>query len=781
MFMDSLNAVKRWVLSPLRSQPTTYGHITSPDSMELRNLTSVQRESKDIQESSSLSASKRSKIKQVSRMPSTTAERISVHRFTGWRTGVLHFALWSSLVFLINLVATIWGSSSSRPNRGVFYEGDCKHTKRLNSGIHVLINFLSTILLSGSNYCMQVLSAPTRKEIDTVHDSGRGRWLDIGVPGLRNLRYIGRRRLVLWCLLALSSLPLHLFYNSAVYASLSSNSYRVFSVSQSFLDEDLRLPCPDPSNKACDQRWRLLSDRPVVLQILKEKARAGELLRLSPLECIQQYAQIVQFERRNVLLVADDKFFPPAENSTLWKNSHVYSDDRFSAKDVYGPESASDAYAWICGGSSGGNGGGSGSTPCSDRIEDIKKSPDKWKTGFVCGPAPANTSVGRTCKNQGWPVGYCLSESGEPHCKLHFELGIAVAVTVLNLLKALLMFCVAFGVYDEPLLTIGDAVASFLHEHDPSTQNMCLASMSDFKQKKGFRTGPRQWRNETHRWKDVTSRRRRTTTLITFLVALAGVCALLIVGIQSVPTKSSILRLAYGSIDPRTSIAGMPNSTLANAVIANSPQVILSLLYFSYNSLMTAMVMGYEWTSYAHKRKGLRVSARPEGQQRSTYFLQLPYRFGVPLIILSGTIHWMISQSIFLLAIDFYDALGKVDDSYRAGMPYASRDYRTLGFSPAAIVSVIVMASVMVIAIIGMGYIPYSKGIPLAGSNSMAISAACHPMGENEGDENERTTAFEKLQWGVIKTSQDGVGHCGFSSNHVTAPVEGAVYTGAKE
>lgn len=38
----------------------------------------------------------------------------------------------------------------------------------------------------------------------------------------------------------------------------------------------------------------------------------------------------------------------------------------------------------------------------------------------------------------------------------------------------------------------------------------------------------------------------------------------------------------------------MPNEVLANAVVANSPQLILSFLYFSYNSLFTAMLMGYE-------------------------------------------------------------------------------------------------------------------------------------------------------------------------------------------
>lgn len=78
----------------------------------------------------------------------------------------------------------------------------------MNTGIHLAINALSTILLSSSNYCMQCLSAPTRKELDNAHS--KGKWLDIGVMSTRNLRGIATKRVVLWWLLGISSLPLHL-------------------------------------------------------------------------------------------------------------------------------------------------------------------------------------------------------------------------------------------------------------------------------------------------------------------------------------------------------------------------------------------------------------------------------------------------------------------------------------------------------------------------------------------------------------------------------------------
>lgn len=110
--------------------------------------------------------------------------------------------------FFVNLVLTIVFS----PYRGdgALYTGDCEKIRQTNTALHILINILSTILLSSSNYCMHCLSAPTRKEVDAAQASGK--WLDIGILSYRNLRCISRKRVALWALLGLSSIPLHLFY-----------------------------------------------------------------------------------------------------------------------------------------------------------------------------------------------------------------------------------------------------------------------------------------------------------------------------------------------------------------------------------------------------------------------------------------------------------------------------------------------------------------------------------------------------------------------------------------
>jgi hypothetical protein len=102
------------------------------------------------------------------------------------------------------------GSSSDAKGIWTIYQGNDVSIWRLNTALHVLINALSTVLLSASNYTMQVLSSPTRAEVDTAH--ARGSWLDIGILSPRNLRGIAKKRAVLWLILAASSVPLHLLY-----------------------------------------------------------------------------------------------------------------------------------------------------------------------------------------------------------------------------------------------------------------------------------------------------------------------------------------------------------------------------------------------------------------------------------------------------------------------------------------------------------------------------------------------------------------------------------------
>ena len=203
-------------------------------------------------------------------------------------------------------------------------------------------------------------------------------------------------------------------------------------------------------------------------------------------------------------------------------------------------------------------------------------------------------------------------------------------------------------------------------------------------------------------------------------------------------------------------------------LIANSPQVLLSFLFLTYNGLFTCMLMSHEWSGYAHVPKPLRVTT-PAGSQRSTYRLQLPYKYGIPLLVLSGTLHWLVSQSIFLARVEYYKN-GTLDDvaetdSYEDVYSAIS----TLGYSCIAIITVIALGGIVVLIGILHGFRRYKPGMPLAGSCSAAISAACHRPNEDVD------APYKPVMWGAVE-SKDPIGHCCFTSFEVTKPVKGQVY-----
>jgi hypothetical protein len=137
---------------------------------------------------------------------------VNKRRLGGWRVGVAPCAITAFVALLLNVIVTIAiAIKVGMPSGiGTLFHGSCGRVESLNFWIHLAINVLSTALLSGklsraplimnlllticqaSNYCMQCLSAPTRDEINSAH--AQGKWLDIGVPSIRNLTSIARKK-----------------------------------------------------------------------------------------------------------------------------------------------------------------------------------------------------------------------------------------------------------------------------------------------------------------------------------------------------------------------------------------------------------------------------------------------------------------------------------------------------------------------------------------------------------------------------------------------------------
>ena len=124
----------------------------------------------------------------------------------GWRGGVAMNVLLSLVILTAGIVCLIFAVAKVSVSAGesVIYSGSCETASHLNWGLHAVINILTVTLLAGANYVFQVLSSPTRAEVVEAH--GRKKWLDIGIPSVRNFAYISGRRVCLAVIILLAAL-----------------------------------------------------------------------------------------------------------------------------------------------------------------------------------------------------------------------------------------------------------------------------------------------------------------------------------------------------------------------------------------------------------------------------------------------------------------------------------------------------------------------------------------------------------------------------------------------
>lgn len=115
-------------------------------------------------------------------------------------------------------------------------------------------------------------------------------------------------------------------------------------------------------------------------------------------------------------------------------------------------------------------------------------------------------------------------------------------------------------------------------------------------------------------------------------------------------------------------------------LFANSFQVLVSFLYLFYNNILTSQVVADEFIRFLDKdgKKALRVSSPQNSIQRSSYFLSLPWKYAIPQIIAFMLLHWLVSQSIFIVLTSAWNI---VPDKARV----PSTDATRLGFSCAGI------------------------------------------------------------------------------------------------
>lgn len=229
-------------------------------------------------------------------------------------------------------------------------------------------------------------------------------------------------------------------------------------------------------------------------------------------------------------------------------------------------------------------------------------------------------------------------------------------------------------------------------------------------------------------------------------------------------------------------------SVLSLVVVANLPQLAITTAYYFYSGISTTILAAAEYSSYGATQMPLRVSSPVESsEQISEYFLNMPYRYGIPMNLLSIALHWLVSKSLYYVSIIPYGPGGQSGDSngrkfitetdyyssYHSDLAYAS----SLVYSPFFIFVSLLVLGLMVCILLVLSFRRLNSEIPITRSCSAVISAACHPPKHEDCE----SAILGKLKWGETTqpawdldwfdvTIEDGKGHCSFSSWHVENP-----------
>ncbi|KAF3001562.1 hypothetical protein E8E13_009862 [Curvularia kusanoi] len=618
-------------------------------------------------------------------------------QFTGWRMGVLVALIGTTLVCLFNVMVTIYilWQGKAKNGYGTLYEGNCQKARDLNVWVHLVVNVLSTLLLGASNYCMHVLSSPTRDELANDYSI-----IPATEPWIRGASYD----------------------NSSIVKITIGN-----------IEWDL-------------SSWQLQNTtRPE--WYTTDGAYEAKYANLSTEDCFNAYGTQYLSKLGNVYIVQDGPKILSLDVQDTWRDFISFNSSSLKSEPEIYPSNGWRCQSW--------------SITCDiSNTNEVAADQSKWE--------PFQR-----------PVKYCLAEEVNERCSLNFSTSIAIIVILSNMIKVL---CMSLTLHryrqHEPLVTLGDAIVNFLNHPDPQTKGRCLYTRGAYEtqwnwerynnvQKDALGVDPEGYNPEHRRWSAAPSRTRWWVTYILFAIAVIFGAVCMALSLKGMPSDfKGLWAIGFGQITGQN-LLSLDNSFAGGVMIANLPQVMLSYLYLTFNALCTTMFMAREWSTYACTRKPLRVTA-PVGEQRSTYWLNMPFRYGIPMQVMALLFHWLTSQSIFLVRMIVLDA--------RSREP--NRIISTNGFSPVAIILATCLG--ILIAIIGfvIGRLRFSSAMPVAASCSAVISAACHPLIEDT------SASVKAVQWGAVthgqrrgvSKSEDLVGHCTFSSLPVVEPMIGHSY-----
>ncbi|KAI0848973.1 hypothetical protein F5Y00DRAFT_269901 [Daldinia vernicosa] len=753
------------------------------------------------------------------------------------RTGFVNIALASTcgISLLVCLIISLKRPGSSLNTSTIIFEGSCNDSSNINIALHLVLNLLSTGILASSNYFMQIVSSPSRDEIDKAHMFLFS--LDIGIPSNKNIQFISRFKKTCWVVLLLSSLPIHLFFNGTIFETryqgsdwYSTVATEAFTRGEHYFPPgaSLEFIMPPRYNRQPDIKPDEIVS-PEALQEIKKAATDGSSWKpMDPPTCYAEYTTCKpRNQYRDVVMVVDsgtnntkgwtrgeafkfplntslwwDKYVPRNETNSLWHTSQCALIEQAEPEDRSCHTRCD--YSII--------------PPLTQfNLYNVNKtSPSHW-TVF---PSYQERDPAYRVNDKliFMTIKYCLAEPYSRVCKVGISNALLLLVIICTFIKSVQCGIIVWKLPHYSLVTPGDAIASFITNPDPytiglGTLDILDSSRLESKQRQFWSpydehmlvptTKPRQWVAVKRRYLSIIPRTVRFRTYVLLIFSIIILCVGLGFSYQS---NDHTFGGPFGHSDEvRVTNIMRDSGFMSTLIVANTPQLLLSACYFSYNAFFTRLLVEQEWNSYSLRYQPLRVSY-PKGGQISSYRLQLPYKYSIPLIIISVVCHWLLSDAFFFFGIEggtYLLTYGvNPNPSTQAYFHLSETSLVSLGYSTPAILALLVIGCAIVpLPLLFSLRRPKGKMVA-GGSNSLVMSAACHCFissptevqsqacsPSNDEEEMLRELSQSKLKWGATSLPSDVaeamseesgnmVMHLGFGgeSSKVRCPEEGEWY-----
>lgn len=445
------------------------------------------------------------------------------------------------LILTISLLSvTLSRPGSTITEAKIIFDGKCSTSNRLDLFLQFVINIFSTCVLASSNFFMQIVSSPTRKELDHAHRSLHS--LEIGVSSFKNLGALSWFKILAWAGLFLTSVPIHLLFNSAIYPiDYQGSDWHLTIATPGFVDQtvDYFVPgaslatfasgcptSPNGTNLTCSYsditinigggyesllttagHWGFgQNDSLARTNITWAAQHSSSWDLLTPSACFDEYRFCKPRQKyRNLVVVVDEV---PG-----WTRSEVYNFSGNAASNLsqfWDPQIPPDSLnslwysapcrlyryggAWdsmetkICASSRPERGFRDLPTGCSGALGEpsgvdwlgTTELQGSWRIPFRPANMTIPSSFGYDTKFSELPVKHCMAEPNPDYtCKLGLAPPLLLIVIGCVFLKGVICSGILFRLTDDSLVTPGDAISSFISQPDPSTSGLATMGFAD--------------------------------------------------------------------------------------------------------------------------------------------------------------------------------------------------------------------------------------------------------------------------------------------------------------